>query len=74
MADHKLVAENSHLLPKTRMTEETMDVEMTAEERQSQPLENEEATRVDGKKHRNKAKRRLLVGGGVEEERMDVDG
>ena len=59
--DRKLVAENSHLLPKERVEEDV----------------GEEIMDVDGQKvkasrKRGELKRRLLVDGGVEES-MDVD-
>jgi large subunit ribosomal protein L24e len=59
--DRKLVAENSHLLPRERVDE----------------LEEGESMDVDGEKiktsrRKGESKRRLLVGGGVEES-MEVD-
>ncbi len=64
--NRKLVAENQHLLPKLKEVE-SMDVEGVEKEK-------EVVGRVTEKREKVKAKgkRRLLVGGGVEEE-MDVD-
>ncbi len=66
-ADRKLVAENEHLLPRVRaserMAEEGVEKVVVLEER---------AVEVPAQKAKVKAKRRLLVGGGVEGE-MEVD-
>lgn len=65
-ANLKLVAENPHLLPKEQVAEatavdgETVDAETLAE-----------ATPVKVSAQKMRAKKRLMVGGGVEE--MDVD-
>ncbi|CAL8576463.1 ATPase-activating ribosome biosynthesis protein [Xanthoria parietina] len=66
-ADRKLVAENEHLLPKMRASER-----IAAELEQELLVENiEEEVPPQRLKKKQKAKQRLLVGGGVEE--MDVD-
>lgn len=66
-ADRKLVAENEHLLPKMRASER-----IAAELEQEPLVENiEEEVPPQRLKKKQKAKQRLLVGGGVEE--MDVD-
>lgn len=64
-ADRKLVAENEHLLPRVRASERMAEegVEKVVEER---------TVEVPAQKTKVKAKRRLLVGGGVEGE-MEVD-
>lgn len=71
-ANRKLVAENEHLLPKVRASDKiAMEVEKPLlEDRKSaedvlNPLDQPIA-------RKRKVKRRLLVGGGVEE-RMDVE-
>lgn len=65
-ANRKLVAENEHLLPKERV--------VTTEKMDAETVEATIANRVEGRTapQRTKVKRRLLVGGGVEDE-MDVD-
>lgn len=66
-ADRKLVAENEHLLPKMRASER-----IAAELEQEPMVEDiEEEVPPQRLKKKQKAKQRLLVGGGVEE--MDVD-
>lgn len=64
-ADRKLVAENEHLLPRVRASERMAEegVEKVVEER---------TVEVPAQKTKVKAKRRLLVGGGVEGD-MEVD-
>ena len=69
-ANAKLVAENSHLLPRVRGSEKMVqDVEevegMVQEERVEVPVVREK------QKQKMKGKQRMLVNGGVEE--MDVD-
>ncbi|KAI4221556.1 MAG: hypothetical protein L6R36_006825 [Xanthoria steineri] len=66
-ADRKLVAENEHLLPKMRASER-----IAAELDQEPMVEDiEEEVPPQRLKKKQKAKQRLLVGGGVEE--MDID-
>ncbi|KAI4232412.1 MAG: hypothetical protein LQ349_005037 [Xanthoria aureola] len=66
-ADRKLVAENEHLLPKMRASER-----IAAELEQEPTVEDiEEEVPPQRLKKKQKAKQRLIVGGGVEE--MDVD-
>ncbi|KAL9603264.1 MAG: hypothetical protein Q9219_001285 [cf. Caloplaca sp. 3 TL-2023] len=67
-ANHKLVAENEHLLPRVRASER-MAIEV-----EEQPLVEEVVQEVPPQKVaiKRKTKQRLLVGGGVENE-MDVD-
>lgn len=64
-ADRKLVGENAHLLPRVRASERMA-------EEGAEMVVDEQMVRVAGLKTKLKAKRRLLVGGGVEGE-MDVD-
>lgn len=66
-ADRKLVGENAHLLPRVRASER-----MVEERAEKVVVVDEETLRVSAPKTKLKAKRRLLVGGGVEGE-MDVD-
>ncbi|KAI9882437.1 MAG: ATPase-activating ribosome biosynthesis protein [Watsoniomyces obsoletus] len=74
LADHKLVAENQHLLPKTMRMTEKMDVEEMVVEQQEQLQQTQTMEGTKQPKQRNKTKQKLLVGGGVEEERrMDID-
>jgi len=68
-ADRKLVAENEHLLPRTRASERVVEEE---EEEERVGVEMEVAAQRTKVKAKAKAKRRLLVGGGVEGE-MEVD-
>lgn len=68
-ANRKLVAENQHLLPKPRDTEE-MEVEPAGPKELVEGVVGSE--RVERVKAKTRTKKRLLVGGGVEED-MDVD-
>ena len=64
-ANRKLVAENEHLLPRVRASEKV-------QEEVEDPLAEEMTLEVPAKlKRKDAVKRRLLVGGGVEQ--MDVD-
>ncbi len=67
-ADRKLVAENEHLLPRVRASERL------AMEGVEKVVEEEGVQKEVGEKRKveRKIKRRLLVGGGVEDE-MEVD-
>ncbi|KAL9014023.1 MAG: hypothetical protein Q9173_001326 [Seirophora scorigena] len=67
-ADRKLVAENEHLLPRLRASERM------AEEMEAEPLEVPVVQEAPPRRiaRKQKAKQRLLVGGGVENV-MDVD-
>ena len=64
-ADRKLVAENEHLLPRQRASER---IAMEALQEQNETIG---PTKVK-EKIKQKVKRRLLVGGGVEDQ-MEVD-
>lgn len=65
--DAKLVAENAHLLPKTRASENLAE-ETLAEDLMQEELE----IPVEREKTKQKRRKRLLVSGGVVDE-MDVD-
>ena len=67
-ADRKLVAENSHLLPRMRASERIALEEANGEEVDELQLEKAKST-VFGKMQQ---RRKVLVDGGVEDE-MDVD-
>ena len=71
MLDAKLVAEQSHLLPKVRGSERLAQ-EAEAEKMVVDPLEEKMAERAE-KKVPVALKQKILVGGGVVEEGMDVD-
>ena len=70
----RLVAEQSHLLPRVRGSERVA-LEQVREERERMEVEvlEEESKKEKVKASRGKAKARLLVGGGVENDGMDVD-
>ena len=66
--DRKLVAENEHLLPRERASERL------AREVQEADMETTEVPLTTIKeKRKQKARQKLLVGGGIEEESMDLD-
>lgn len=67
-ADRRLVAENEHLLPRERGSEK----EKVVDEGEAMEVGVEVLGQKEGAKVKGKARRRLLVGGGVEGE-MEVD-
>lgn len=81
-ADRKLVEENQHLLPPEYRDQvqqvlepqkEDMEVEDMEEELDPEELEQEEKLDAKKQKAKGKKKQKLVRGGGVEEDGMDVD-
>lgn len=69
--DRKTVAENEHLLPRERGSERLTREALEAGGSMQEDIEGQVVPAVKEKK-KQKAKQRLLVGGGVQDE-MDVD-
>ncbi|KAI9727774.1 MAG: ATPase-activating ribosome biosynthesis protein [Cirrosporium novae-zelandiae] len=70
--DRKLVKEQGHLLP-PELQEKKNSMEL--EESTIMDMEDtmEETTKVEGQKRERKTRRKMLVGGGVVDEEMDLD-